>query len=183
MLQISHLFVLYIETDEMSNITLIKAFNRWRNRFLRQAMRILPSEEDAEDVLQDAFVKLWMRADDIESENDALALTSVTVRNMAIDRYRSNKRHNIVDLNGNEIVDEVDEGHVKTEEKLMAVNQIISQCLTKTQQQIVRLREHENNSFEEIGHILNMQPTAVRVQLSRARKAIREEYRKRHIDE
>lgn len=183
MLQKRYLFVLYIETDEMSNKTLITAFNRWRNRFLRQAMRFLPSEEDAEDVLQDAFVKLWMKADDIESENDALALTSVTVRNMAIDRYRSNKRYTIVDLNGNEIEDDLDKGYVETEEKLIAVNQIIGQCLTNTQQQIIRLREHENKSFDEIGKMLKMQPTAVRMQLSRARKAIREEYRKRHIDE
>jgi predicted DNA-binding protein (UPF0251 family) len=57
------------------------------------------------------------------------------------------------------------------------VEEIMSRVLSPTQQTIFRMREFEQISYEQIAKQLNMQPAAVRMQLSRARKAIRDEYR------
>jgi len=166
----------------MSEKILTAAFKRWRSRFLRQAMHILPSEEDAEDALQDAFLKLWPKAGDIETEKDAVAMTSVTIRNLSIDRYRKQQHSPTVDIDEKDIAEETASESVMVEDKMRIVEEIMRRTLSETQQTIIRLRDYEGKSYEEIGQILGMQPTAVRMQLSRARKAIREEYRRLHTE-
>ena len=69
----------------MSKATLTSTFTELRKGFLRLAMRFLPSQEDADDALQEAFFRLWKQADRISSREEAEALTVVTVKNLCID--------------------------------------------------------------------------------------------------
>ena len=62
---------------------------------------------------------------------------------------------------------------------LNEVEAIISKELTQIQKEIIERKEYNGESFEEIAISLGMQETAVRMQLSRARKKIRECYQKR----
>ena len=161
----------------MSEKNLTDTFTKWRSRFLRQALRMLPSEEDAEDVLQDAFVRLWPLSERISSDQEAKALATTTVRNLAIDRYRTLQRMNATAHEPVDIADTSQEEEAKTEQRMEIAEEIMSRVLTATQQTIFRMREFEQISYEQIAQTLNMQPAAVRMQLSRARKAIRDEYR------
>jgi len=157
----------------MSEQTLISAFSRWRNRLLRQALRFLPSKEDAEDVLQDAFIRLWAKAEQIETEKDAASLDTVVIRNMAVDHYRQQKRKpQTTDV---EMMD-LQEETADIDERQQLVDEIMRRVLTPLQLRIVELREYEGLGYDEVASILGMQQPAVRMQLSRARKAIREEY-------
>ena len=52
--------------------------------------------------------------------------------------------------------------------------------LPEQQKLIIQLRDVEQYEFEEIGKMLNLKPTAIRVSLSRARKTIREQLLKQH---
>ena len=72
----------------MSKETLTSTFTELRKGFLRLAMRFLPSQEDADDALQEAFFRLWKQADRISSREEAEALTVVTVKNLCIDILR-----------------------------------------------------------------------------------------------
>ena len=157
----------------MSEQTLISAFSRWRNRLLRQALRFLPSKEDAEDVLQDAFIRLWANAEQIETERDAASLATVVIRNMAVDHYRQQKRKpQTTDV---EMLD-LQEETADIDERRQLVDEIMQRVLTPLQLRIVELREYEGLGYDEVASILGMQQPAVRMQLSRARRAIREEY-------
>lgn len=157
----------------MSEQTLISAFSRWRNRLLRQALRFLPSKEDAEDVLQDAFIRLWAKAEQIETERDAASLATVVIRNMAVDHYRQQKRKpQTTDV---EMLD-LQEETADLDERRQLVDEIMQRVLTPLQLRIVELREYEGLGYDEVASILGMQQPAVRMQLSRARRAIREEY-------
>ena len=157
----------------MSEQTLISAFSRWRNRMLRQALRFLPSKEDAEDVLQDAFIRLWAKAEQIETEKDAASLATVVIRNMAVDHYRQQKRKpQTTDV---EMLD-LQEETADIDERRQLVDEIMRRVLTPLQLRIVELREYEGLGYDEVASILGMQQPAVRMQLSRARRAIREEY-------
>lgn len=157
----------------MSEQTLISAFSRWRNRMLRQALRFLPSKEDAEDVLQDAFIRLWAKAEQIETEKDAASLATVVIRNMAVDHYRQQKRKpQTTDV---EMLD-LQEETADIDERRKLVDEIMQRVLTPLQLRIVELREYEGLGYDEVASILGMQQPAVRMQLSRARRAIREEY-------
>lgn len=67
---------------------------------------------------------------------------------------------------------------LEREERFKAVERIIEQRLTPLQRQILHMKEYEGKEYDEIAAKLGMQPPAVRMQLSRARKEIRECYLK-----
>ena len=164
----------------MSEKILISTFTAMRKKFLRMAMHILPSEDDAADALQEAFLRLWPRRDKIESNAEAEALTTTTIRNICIDRLRKKELETVpID----EERDKIEAGHdeAEREELIKDVEKIISTELTPLQQQIIEEREYQGRDIEEIAKRLDMQPTAVRMQLSRARKKIREIYKTREL--
>ena len=72
----------------MSEETLTSTFTLLRRKFLRMASRFFPDEEDANDALQEAFCRLWPKRDEIDSRQEAEAMTAATVRNLGIDAYR-----------------------------------------------------------------------------------------------
>ena len=164
----------------MSKETLTSTFTELRKNFLRLAMRFLPNKEDADDALQEAFFRLWRHADQIGSREEAEALTVVTVKNLCIDTLR--KRNNIptVELDENRdesVCDQADES-IEREERFRMLERIIELRLTPLQQQIMRMKEYEGKKYDEIAEMLGMQEPAVRMQLSRARKEIRDCYLK-----
>ena len=65
---------------------------------------------------------------------------------------------------------------LEVREKFILVKQIIDRELSELQQKILEMKEFEGYEIEEIAQELNMQPTAVRMNLSRARKEIRNQY-------
>ena len=160
----------------MSESILTQTFTALRKRLLRMAMHILPDEDDAADALQDAFCRLWPRRDSIESEAEAEALTTTTLRNICIDNVRRRRIDTIP----------IDEEHDRCEEhdndgnkeRYAEVKKIIDSGLTPQQKEIIELKEIEGYSIEEIARKLSSTESAVRMNLSRARKRIRECYRK-----
>ena len=117
----------------MSEKNLTDTFTKWRSRFLRQALRMLPSEEDAEDVLQDAFVRLWPLSERISSDQEAKALATTTVRNLAIDRYRTLQRMKTAENEPEDIADTAQDEESETEQRVAVVEEIMSRVLSPTQ--------------------------------------------------
>ena len=155
-----------------------------RKGFLRLASRFLPNEEDASDALQDAFCRLWPKRNQIHSSQEAEALAVTTIRNLCIDQIRKEKMDVVeLDAERDSKPSETIEERLAKEELFLEVEEIINRQLSPMQRQILREKEYEGKSIEEIADGLQMQPTAVRMQLSRARKIIRESYQKRHSHE
>lgn len=160
----------------MSESILTYTFTALRKRFLRMAMHILPDEDDAADALQDAFCRLWPRRDSIDSEAEAEALTTTTLRNICIDNVR---KHRINTVPIDEEHDRCEESNGnEQEERYIEVKKIIENGLTPQQKEIIELKEIEGYTIEEIARKLSSTESAVRMNLSRARKRIRECYRK-----
>ena len=163
----------------MSDKIITTVFTKFRRKFLNMAMAILPDEEDAADALQDAFCRLWPRRDTIDDEAKAEALTGVTLRNICIDKTRKREIPTVP-------IDEENESestYSQREEKYNAVKAIIDNELTAQQKKIIELKEFEGVDIEEIARQLQMTESAVRMNLSRARKKIRECYRKEAANE
>ena len=173
------------ESEElpMSEEHLTSVFTRMRKRLQRLAMQFLPSEEDADDALQEAFCRLWPRADALTNAEQAEAATTLTVRNLCIDEARRRNRRPTLELMPER--DEADEPEpspqeaMEREEQFALIEEILHQRLTPLQQQVLKMKEYEEMSYEEIATRLGMEQTAVRMNLSRARKQLREEFRKR----
>lgn len=165
--------------DKEKNV-LVETFSNLRNRFKHIALKILNEEEDAEDALQDAFCKLWTHCDKVGTESEAEALITVAVRNASIDSWRKQQHYQNVELNQNIRSDTAytTDNSLETREKYHLVEMIIKRRLTPLQQEILKRRDFDGEEYEHIAKSLNMQQAAVRVQLSRARKTIREIYQK-----
>ena len=131
---------------------------------------MLHDTASAEDALQDAFVKIWGRYL-IRSPQEAEAILNRTVRNRAVDEMRRRKTVPIV-------VDVADEEYDAAEREALfrKVEALIENDITDTQKYIIRRHEYEGAKLETIAKELGMNPPAVRMQLSRARKTIRDRY-------
>ena len=155
---------------------LTETYQRIRLRLKAGAGRLLADADAAEDALQDAFVRLWGRYE-VRSGREAEALLTRTVRNVSIDQLRKRKT---VPLSGDLPEEDVSENR---EALFRRVEEMVDTELTDLQRLIIRRHEYESVTLEKIAEELGMQPPAVRMQLSRARKTIREQYRKRYHEE
>lgn len=154
------------------------AFTTLREQMLSLAGRITGNRDDAADAVQDAFVKLWLQRGRYESESHARGAGMTTVRNMSIDMARHNSRHNDVPVE--QLADDIPA--VTDDERTLAYQQvraIIDVELSPNQRAIIDMRELQGMEFDDIAARLGMQPATVRVELSRARKRVREIYRNR----
>ena len=164
----------------MSRNNLITTFTKGRSRLLQMARRLLDSQDDAEDALQEAFSRLWPRASTLQSPGDAERLASVTVRNISIDQLRRRAEHPTTDVEGlgeDTTLAHDTEAEQERQEQYRIVRQMIDTRLTPLQQRILQLHDVEDRGYDEIARSEGMQEAAVRMQLSRARKTIRECYR------
>ena len=157
----------------MSEDFLTSAFVKMRTVLRGTASRLLGNEAAADDALQEAFYKLWNRHYVLASESDAAALLSRTVRNEAVDTFVISSE---VEKSASEVLE--DDSAPEREEMLRSVKTLIESQLTPIQQEILQRRDYNGEEYASIAEDLGMQETAVRMQLSRARKTIRETYRK-----
>ena len=145
---------------------------------LSLAERITGNRDDAADAVQDAFVKLWQQRGRYESASHARGAGMMTVRTTSIDMARRNSRS--ADIPVEQAGDAVDETF-DDERSLVyqQVRRIIDNDLSSKQRQIIDLREVQGLEFDDIANRLEMSAANVRVELSRARKRVREIYQTR----
>ena len=148
-------------------------------RLQRVALRLLGNVEDAEDMVQEVYMKLWSKRDALPDVKDVEAYCVTLTKNMCIDRLRMAEVEK-------EDVDEVPimlaetddvEAQVERRDAVELVKQIIG-TLPEHQQQVITLRDMEDCSFEEIVEQTGLTAVNVRMLLSRARKTIRERLKK-----
>ena len=154
---------------------LTSAYLSLKERLRIRAQRITGRSDEAEDALQDAFYRLWTRQYDIRTADQAEALLHTAVRNASVDQVR--RHRDVLPLQSADAVPGRPDPE-DSREALALVRGIIENALSPTQKYILERKEYEGFPLETIAEELGMQPGAVRVQLSRARKTIREIYRR-----
>ena len=158
------------------------AFTALREQMLSLAERITGNHDDAADAVQDAFVKLWQQRGRFESTSHAQGAGMMTVRTTSIDMARRNSRQ--ADVPVEQAADTIDE--VTDNDRSLAyqqVRRIIDKDLSDNQRKIIDLRELQGMEFEDIANRMNMTAANVRVELSRARRRVREIYQARNMEE
>lgn len=147
---------------------LFESVGKIRPKLLLIANRIVGDSEEAEDVVQDALLRLWqLREDDIRN---AESLAKVITRNFSIDLVR--RKHVMVDVD--ESLLEMDEEY-QNEEQVERVMNLIGQLPTM-QQTVFRLRHIEGMQMADIARITGTSEQAVRQSISRARRTILKNY-------
>jgi len=146
-------------------------------KLLGFAKRFMSDIDEAKDVVQEIYIKLWNMRDELDQYNSVEALAMRMTRNLCLDKIKLKKT---VPLNNTLIKEEADNNgwmKEKEEEINIAVKRAknIIETLDEPQRTIMQLRDMQSYDYEEIAQILNMNVNTIRVSLSRARKKVKEE--------
>jgi RNA polymerase sigma factor (sigma-70 family) len=129
-------------------------------RFIVKNIR---NKEDARDIVQSAFEKLWIHRDTVATSKAKSYLYTVAYHQM-IDVIRQEKRRPTTDeFHEVDLVTHQTSSELK-QQLLWAINQ-----LNTTQKSLILLKDYEGYSYQEIGEIMNLSESQVKVYLHRAR--------------
>ena len=152
-----------------------------QDKLFRLAKALLKTNEDAEDAIQEVFLKLWNMRTKLSEYRSVEALAVTMTKNICLDKIRTKKNKNFFDINSGRI--DIDSGFItpykntEAADSMSLMYQIIEQ-LPAMDRYIVHLRDVEGYEYEEIEELTGINVNAIRVKLSRARKSIRDMYLK-----
>ena len=145
----------------------------FKDKVFRLAKRLLVSQDEAEDATQELYFKLWKNRKNLKNFKNIEAYAMTMIKNYCLDRLKSKQSNNFSLVHSNYRDHQVDlEKQVALGDSVKLVQDLITQ-LPEQQKMVIQLRDIEQYELDEIGTMLDMKPTAVRVALSRARKTIR----------
>lgn len=156
-----------MKTDKLTS-----SFLALRDKLHRSALGFLKNDEDARDAMQETFLNLW-RKGDIESETEARNKLFAVLRNICIDRIRKAKTVPLDEAN----VDRMENNAVYFED-MEKFESLLTMGLTGVQKRIYTLVTHDGMEYDEIAMTLGMTVEAVRTNMCRTRKKIRDNYKK-----
>lgn len=157
----------------MKRNIVLTTFERLRHR-LHAAARNIAGQDNADDVLQDAFIKLWSLKNLPDSQEQTAMIASTIVKNTSIDYVRSNKTEDQVQSS----CERTDSKEQEVREVFDEVKRIIELQLTETQRQVLWMRDYEGYTFAEIADAMSITEENARQILSRTRRIVRETYKR-----
>jgi RNA polymerase sigma-70 factor (ECF subfamily) len=129
----------------------------------RFILKNLRHEEDARDVVQSAFEKMWRNRENVDALTAKSYLFTIA-HNQMIDHLRKVKRVSLKDeFKENDKVADHQQHNLKK-----VLNEALNR-LNETQRSLVMLKDYEGYSYEEIGRIMGLSESQVKVYLHRAR--------------
>ena len=148
-------------------------------RLQRVALRMLGNVEDAEDMVQEVYMKLWSKREELPDVQNMEAYCVALTKNMCIDRLRLAEVDR-VDVDDVPLSLAAADDVASLLERQDAVEQVklIIETLPEKQQQVITLRDIRDCTFEEIEEQTGLTAVNVRALLSRARKTIRERFKR-----
>ena len=136
---------------------------QYADNVYRFIVKDLRHEEDARDVVQSAFEKMWQRREEVEYEKSKSYLFTVAYHQM-IDHLRKSKR--VLLKEGFSEQTSIINKPVNNLKKIL--DEALAR-LGETQRSLVLLKDYEGYSYEEIGRITGLSESQVKVYLHRAR--------------
>ena len=151
----------------------------FKDKVYRLAKRLLVSSDEAEDATQELYLKLWRNKEKISGYDNVEAFAMTMTKNYCLDQLKSKRASNLTLVHSNYKDNEISlQRKIELEDSTAILKKLIDE-LPEKQRMIIQLRDIENYEYAEIAEILKMEPTAIRVALSRARKTMREKFIKK----
>ncbi len=152
----------------------IHSVERLRGDLLRQARRLLDSEDDAEDAVQETLMKLWIMKERILNADKMRNMATVVCRNVSLNILRDARQSvpietaEVITLQGNPQV------LLEEQESRQRLKRSIEK-LTDKQRAILRMRNVENMTYADIAKIIGSSESSVRGMISKARLALQKQ--------
>ena len=146
-----------------------------KDKLFRFAFRLLGDIQEAEDTVQDVFVGVWAKRAEWPQWKNVEAYCMTATRNSCLDRLRRRRVVTVPASSTDTIISLDEDPYEKMTSKEMI--QRIRQCmdaLPEQQQWVIRLREMEGFSYNEIAEVLDITLDQVKINLFRGRNAIRQ---------
>ena len=137
--------------------------NLYADNVYRFILKNIKHEEDARDVVQASFEKMWINREKVDNERSKSYLFTVAYHQM-IDLIRKNKRV--------KLEDDFSSSLQTTREPQSEIKRLLNEALyrlNETQRSLVLLKDYEGYSYEEISEITSLSISQVKVYLHRAR--------------
>jgi RNA polymerase sigma factor (sigma-70 family) len=146
-----------------------------KEKLYRFALRILANEIDAEDVVQETFVKVWQKSEQLEGIENKEAWCMTVARNLAIDKIRARKKVMSSDIDGFHFLSDHHPTPDRRMENQESLNLVMDKLnsLPEHQREIIHLRDIEGYTYKEIGEMTGYSEEQVKVNLFRARQKLK----------
>ncbi|MBR9921320.1 MAG: RNA polymerase sigma factor [Bacteroidetes bacterium] len=145
-----------------------------KDRLFRTANQVLRNVPEAEDVVQEVFIKLWNRRESLLQIENLEAWTVRVTKNLAIDKLRSRPAPSSPIEESWSVEAENASPHELTESSdTMGHIQQIMKRLPEKQRLVMHLRDIEEYTYQEIADTLEIPMSQVKVYLYRARQSMR----------
>ncbi len=151
----------------------------YKDKLYRLAKRLLVSSEEAEDAVQEVYLKLWKGKSSIKNYKNPEAFAVTMTKNYCLDRLKSKQASNLKIVHSNYKNGENLQRKIETNDAVQLVFKIM-ESLPEKQRMVIQLRDVEQHNFDEMSEMLEISEATIRVILSRARKAIREQLIKQY---
>ena len=152
--------------------------NSIKDKVYRVVFRMLRDHEEARDVAQDVFVKVWNKRDKLVDVDNKEAYCMTIARNLAIDRIRSRK------MDTSDISEQYDlEANTANPERIAVAKdqyrtvRAFIDSLPENHKTVLELRDIEGYSYKEISTMTGYSLEKVKVYLHRARMRIKEHFK------
>jgi|WetSurMetagenome_2_1015567.scaffolds.fasta_scaffold05249_4 RNA polymerase sigma factor (sigma-70 family) len=158
--------------ERFNNIILINS-----RRMYAIALRIVGDRQEAEDIVQDVFLKMWTMGSKLDEYKEPEALAVTMVKNKGIDAVRKRKfiesEESQTQLSGG--LENSPHDELVSAETREIVQKIIA-TLPEAFRIMLMMREIDGLSYEEISQATGANINSIRVTVSRARQMIKAEY-------
>jgi RNA polymerase sigma-70 factor (ECF subfamily) len=145
-----------------------------KHKLFRLANRMMTNVPEAEDIVQEVFLRLWTRKDRLNEYKSIEAFAMTITKNLCLDKLKSKG------YKTNELTERHEQQTTETPYQKMEINDSYQKVkkfidtLPEQQRMIIHLRDIEGYEYEEISEVMNISVNTIRVNLSRARKIVRE---------
>lgn len=162
----------------MKNISFQNDVLPLKNKLFRLALRITLNKEEAEDVVQDTLIKVWNNRNRWEELDSIEAYSLAIARNLSLDCIKKKENENASleqeRMEKPDLTSNPSERMIQ-QDKLTIVRNIINE-LPEKQRSCLQLRDIEGKAYKEISAILDITEDQVKVNIFRARQAVKQRF-------
>ncbi|MEM7108399.1 MAG: RNA polymerase sigma factor [Bacteroidota bacterium] len=148
-----------------------------KDKLYRFALKLVKSEPEAQDVVQEVLIKVWDKRNDMYKVENLEAWCMRVTRNLCLDKLKSKYASKTSGLEENFEISQGEKANPYRSTEMKDIMQNIGNLISSLpdkQKQVIQLRDVEGFSYKEIGDIMEIDMNQVKVNLFRARKAVRE---------
>ena len=151
-----------------------------KNELYRLALRITLNPAEAEDIVQETMIKVWNRRDQWDEIESIEAFCLTICRNLSLDKmHKMENQNQSLDEGVHDAPDRSfssnPEEQAMQQDRLALIRRLID-ALPEKQRTVMQLRDFEGKSYKEIASIMAISEEQVKINIFRARQAIRQKY-------